>query len=139
MRIRATVVIAAVFLCTASLGSAQTAAPAQAAPAQAAAPPGQVEVTLYGAGGASCGSWLADRNNLKQNIEATFRSTVELNWVLGFLTASENFLGELHLPSPRHTDANAVAAWVDKYCRENPLKNIADASANLVIELSKPQ
>jgi hypothetical protein len=65
--------------------------------------------------------------------------TSRLNWVLGFLTASEKFLGDLHLPGPRHTDANAVAAWADKYCRENPLKNIADASANLVIELSKPQ
>jgi hypothetical protein len=117
--------MAAVLLCAASFGSAQ------AAPAQAAARPGQVEVTVYGAGTASCGKWLADRE--------TPMHPVELSWVLGFLTASENFLGELHLPSPRHTDANAVAAWVDKYCRENPLKNIADASPALVIELSKPQ
>ena len=48
-------------------------------------------------------------------------------------------MGEMHLPSPRQTDANAITAWVDKYCRENPLKNIADASVNLVLELSKPE
>jgi hypothetical protein len=111
--------MAAVLLCAAISASAQ------------AADPGGVEVTVYGAGTASCGKWLADRQTLTHN--------VELNWVLGFLTASENFFGELHLPMPRHTDAPAVAAWVDKYCRENPLKNVADASANLVIELSKPQ
>jgi hypothetical protein len=124
MRIRATAVMATMLLCTASSGFAQ-------APAQAAAPPGQVEVTLYGAGTASCGKWLADRESPMHH--------VELIWVFGFLTASENFFGELHLPMPRHTDANAIAAWVDKYCRENPLKNIADASGNLVIELAKPQ
>jgi hypothetical protein len=119
MRIRATAAMAAVFLCAASSGFAQTAGP------------GQVAVTVYGAGTSSCGKWLADRESL-------FHS-VELNWVLGFLTASENFIGELHLPMPRHTDGHAVEAWVDKYCRENPLKSIADASVGLVVELSKPQ
>ena len=54
------------------------------------------------------------------------------------MTAAEDFMGEMHLPQ-RNTDAPAITAWVDKYCRENPLKNIADASATLVIELSKPQ
>ena len=39
----------------------------------------------------------------------------------------------------RASDPNALAAWVDKYCRENPLKNISDASAALVVELSKPK
>jgi hypothetical protein len=123
MRIRATAAMTTVLLWAAVSASAQ-------APAQAAAPPGQVEVTLYGAGGSSCGQWLADREKPMHH--------VELNWVLGFVTASENFFGELKLPMPRHTDANAITAWVDKYCRENPLKNIADASANLVIELAKP-
>ena len=90
-----------------------------------------VDVTSLRAGGSSCGQWFADRENPLHH--------VELNWVLGFLTASEDLLGEMHLPSPRHTDANAVAAWVDKYCRENPLNNTADASVNLVVELSKPK
>jgi hypothetical protein len=124
MRIRATAAIATALLCAAISAYAQ-------APAQVGAPPaGQVEVTVYGAGASSCGKWLADRENLIHS--------VELNWVLGFLTAAQDFLGEMHLPQ-RHTDAPAITAWVDKYCRENPLKNIADASANLVIELSKPQ
>jgi hypothetical protein len=39
----------------------------------------------------------------------------------------------------RKTDADAVDAWVDKYCRENPLNNVKDAAASLVDELSKPK
>jgi hypothetical protein len=116
--------MATVLLCAAFSASAQ-------APAQAGAPPGKVEVTLYGAGASSCGKWLADRQSPIHS--------VELNWVLGFLTASEDFIGQFHLPSPRQTDSNAITAWVDKYCRENPLKSIADASVNLVLELSKPE
>jgi hypothetical protein len=37
----------------------------------------------------------------------------------------------------RVTDANAITAWVDKYCREHPLDGIDIASARLVDELSK--
>jgi len=44
--------MAAVLLCAAISASAQ-----------AGAPPGQVGVTIYGAGASSCGKWLADREN----------------------------------------------------------------------------
>jgi hypothetical protein len=37
----------------------------------------------------------------------------------------------------RETDSDAVAAWVDKYCREHRLNNVKDAAASLVDELSK--
>jgi hypothetical protein len=99
-------------------------------PAQAAAPPEQM-VNLYGAGAKSCGTWLADRETPLHHLE--------LQWVLGYLTASEQFLGEMRLDPTgglSHTDANAVAAWLDKYCRENPLRPIAFASSNLVLELT---
>lgn len=110
--------MATVLLSTAISGSAQ------------ATPPGQVELTLYGAGASSCGKWLADRTSLIHSIE--------LNWVFGFLTASENYSASLGV-HVRQTDKDAVEAFVDKYCRENPLKDIADASVGLVLELSKPE
>lgn len=113
--------VAAVFLSAAISTSAQAADP----------PQGKVAVQLYGAGINSCGSWLEHRG-----IDALHSH--ELSWVLGWLSASENWgtgLG-IHL---RHTDANAVSAYVDKYCRENPLKSIADASLGLVVELAKPE
>ena len=76
-------------------------------PAQAA-DPGK-GAFIYGAGTQSCGTWLEHRAN------AVLHNN-ELNWVLGFLTASARWGPDL-----RETDANAVAAWIDKYCRENPL------------------
>jgi hypothetical protein len=84
-------------------------------------------------GTASCGQWLADDKN-QNNI---MRNT-ELSWVLGWLSATSAFMGVAggHL---RHTDANAVAAWVDKYCREHPLEPIYGAATGLVGELAKPQ
>lgn len=97
-------------------------------PAQAADP--APRVMIYGVGASSCGTWLADRQ--------AQRHQFDLSWILGFLSASGSFaaLAGGHLSE---TDANAVAAWVDKYCRDNPLKNIADASGNLFVELAKPE
>ena len=51
------------------------------------------------------------------------------------MSASNAYLGG-HL---RQTDVNAVAAWIDKYCREHPLKNLTDASLELNLELAKPE
>jgi hypothetical protein len=56
--------------------------------------------------------------------------------VLGWVSAAGYYAvqGEL-----RDTDANSVAAWVDKYCRENPLNKVKDAAKSLIDELSKPK
>src|SRR5262249_49343881 len=117
MRIRATAAMATVLLCAASLGSAQT-----------APPPGQF--VDYGAGPESCGSWLAAR-------QATGTSLwlQSGQWVLGWVSAA----GASNVPAAlRTTDSEAIAAWVDKYCREHPLDNLAAAAKHLVDELSKP-
>jgi hypothetical protein len=119
MRIRATVVIAAALLCAANLGSAQPADPSKG-----------VGPITYGAGTRSCGNWLADRGNIHD---------VEIEWVLGWLSASSTWISGLTPSSLRQTDADAVSAWVDKYCREHPLDRIAKAAMSLVDELSKPQ
>ena len=64
---------------------------------------------------------------------------IELSWVLGWVSAAGTYLGATLGGQLRHTDADAIAASLDKYCRENPLKNITDASLSLVLELSKPE
>jgi hypothetical protein len=119
MRIPVAAIVATVFLSAAISTSAQT------------ADPGKVQVHLYGSGARSCGTWLEDRGN-------SILHNTELSWVLGWLSASSLFSEALgkHL---RDTDANAVGAWVDKYCRENPLNNIAAASGALIDELAKPE
>jgi hypothetical protein len=112
--------MATVLLCAAVSASAQPAAPGKG-----------VEPFLYGAGNRSCGNWLADRGNVTHE--------TELNWVLGWLSASGAFIATVTKGSLRHTDADAVAAWVDKYCRAYPINNIGDAASSLVVELSKPK
>jgi hypothetical protein len=109
MRIRATAAMATVLLCAAISASARPADPSK----------GPV---MYGPGTASCGKWLADRENVAMH-------QIELSWVLGWLSAMGAVGWSLH-PNGRglrHTDADAVAAWVDKYCRAYPLNNIGDA------------
>jgi hypothetical protein len=53
-------------------------------------------------------------------------------WVLGCVSGA-GFYGA-HM---RHTGADAMGAWIDNYCRENRLDNVAVAAGHLVVELSK--
>jgi len=39
----------------------------------------------------------------------------------------------------RKSDSNAYAAWLDKYCEENPLKQVSDGTYALVEELVEKQ
>jgi len=113
--------MAAALLCAAISGSAQT---AQTLPSD--------KYRDYGAGVASCGKWLADRSDWLAN--RSIQHGVDLSWVLGWLSAAGYYdvRGDL-----RDTDADAVTAWVDKYCREHPLNEIDEAASSLVVELSK--
>jgi hypothetical protein len=74
---------------------------------------------LLGPGGASCGTWTADRR--------TGLHQIDLAWVLGFLTAV-GYIGVDNLDPLQGLDANAVAAWIDSYCQQHPLQDI-DAAA----------
>jgi hypothetical protein len=100
--------MAAVLLCAAIPVCAQTAAPTY---------------TIYGAGTQSCGRLTAeDKDSL---IRAHMNS-----WVLGYVTALGGVTGA------RQTDTPAITAWVDNYCRANPLKELHEAAATLVAELA---
>jgi hypothetical protein len=72
-----------------------------------------------GAGNSSCGTWVADR----QGNGALAHQDV--SWVLGFLSG----LGYAGPHDPLHgLDANAVTVWVDNYCHDHPLEEIAKAA-----------
>jgi len=88
------------------------------------APPGKFIV--YGSGAKSCGKWLAVRSGGDYDLQ--------LQWVLGWFSAAGFY--DVH-GDLRDTDSDAITAWLDKYCRENPLKGINDAAAQLVRTLSK--
>jgi hypothetical protein len=117
MRIRAMGVMAAVLLCAAC---GQPSHPGQAAH------PGLVK--YYGAGGESCGQWMEARKGTHWYPEG--------QWVLGWVSAVASYNQQRPL---RETHPAAIAAWVDEYCRKQPLSNLADAAESLVAELAKPE
>jgi hypothetical protein len=82
---------------------------------------------VYGVGTESCGSWLEERRKAIDYWHGT------LEWTLGYVSAYGHFSGE----QLRHTDAQAVAAWLDKYCAENPVMDIENASNALIQALHK--
>jgi len=81
--------------------------------------------TVYGPGTRSCGKWLAEKNDPG----AHFINTA---WVLGFISGIGYLGREL-----KQTDSHAIDAWIDNYCRSNPLSDIADVSGALARELRK--
>jgi len=80
--------------------------------------------TVYGPGNDSCGKWL-DARAKEPNYSAFVQ--VYSAWVLGYVTAYGNYGPDL-----KRTDASAIDAWVDNYCRQNPLDNLNTAAKNLV-------
>jgi hypothetical protein len=57
-----------------------------------------------------------------------------LNWIKGFITGI-NWAKDSDIA--RDLDIETVRAWVDAYCRENPLESIAHASEELVVALER--
>jgi hypothetical protein len=79
-----------------------------------------------GSGNSSCGEWLTEKNEMLQDMRT--------NWVLGYLSginfmASKNFLDSY--------EYKGIKAAVDKYCRENPLKKVVDASNDIAFQMMR--
>ena len=82
--------------------------------------------TLIGSGTASCGEWISEQNEL-------VRSARRL-WVLGYLSglnalSSVDFL--------KGFEVEGISAAIDKYCRENPLKDVAEATLNVAAQMRR--
>jgi hypothetical protein len=55
-------------------------------------------------------------------------------WVLGFVSGANVYADNPEIFS-RQLDAPAIYAWIDNYCRSNPLESVYAASISLVREL----
>jgi hypothetical protein len=73
----------------------------------------------------SCGEWLEER-------AASHGNQAYEGWILGFLTGTNAFSDEDFL---EQTDSRSVWAWVDNYCRAQPLDSLATAALKLRYEL----
>ena len=88
---------------------------------------------VAGAGSRSCGRWMADRS--AHNLD----SQTELIWIQGYVTGRNaeraywKHLGSATIGGDM--DPEGLAAWVDTFCRQNPLKELYDAAAGLYVAL----
>jgi hypothetical protein len=101
------------FLCTASLGSAQTATPGGP--------------WIYAYGWQECPGGTYERDKGEKSL---WRGV--LNWVQGSLSAAAYYGEPL-----RKTDPYEVAAGLDRYCDQHPNDPLYKAAVSLVDELSK--
>jgi hypothetical protein len=81
---------------------------------------------IFGQGTLSCGSWTASRRD---------RTALGLEqWILGFLSGA-GFVGStssVGVDPLKGVDADGAWAWMDNYCRNQPLKELADAAMAFV-------
>ncbi len=87
--------------------------------------------TNYGPGVRPCGQWIAEREDNYQYA----------GWLQGWVSAAgaygaAEFLGYNKSGDLAESGTEAMEAWVDKYCRENPLEPIRAAAEALVKELA---
>ncbi len=91
---------------------------------------------LYGAGSESCATWTSRRSTNDPLWGGS------ISWVFGWVSAAGywevaetndlNDSGDL-----AHTDHNAIAVWIDKYCSQNLVDDLEDATIVLVEELAR--
>jgi hypothetical protein len=79
-------------------------------------------------GAASCGKWIEARKNQDSDPMALLLSV----WVSGFVSGAGSTGTQL-----KYIDPSARANWIDNYCKEHPLDDVATAAEQLVIELRK--
>lgn len=93
--------------------------------------------TVVGAGTQSCGQYLEARRDKDKNADATNRRAFAFaSWLGGFLTVvNQEAVNKTGIDIVVGTDIDGVLAWLDKYCRENPLEMFANASWRLAGEL----
>jgi hypothetical protein len=87
------------------------------------------DVAVIGAGSVSCGYWTEVRNDI--NLHHQLRQ-----WVLGFISGA-NWYTEGRQAIAQ--DQAAVVAFIDQYCKNNPLHALSYATAAVVQETGGPK
>ena len=84
---------------------------------------------ILGQRGHSCGAWTQGRQ------AKSFEGGLSAQWVAGCLSAGMN-VGTAGAPNAfGGTDFDGLMAWIDNYCRSNPLDPIVAAADALMNEL----
>lgn len=81
---------------------------------------------------ASCGTFL--RNFATKSVE----NSEDHPWLAGYVSAY-NYLKSITFQILGHSNLLSAELWVKSYCEKNPLKDISDATAALMVELYPTQ
>jgi hypothetical protein len=84
---------------------------------------------VLGHGNVSCASWLESRK--RGDVEVAARTA----WVLGYITAFNQYGYKLQGDVSGGKETEEMAAWIDAYCIQYPAANVYRAAAALVDEL----
>ena len=92
-----------------------------------------------GSGSISCGQWLEHRR--ATGAEERRMVFDDEDWVMGFITgrnagAAATTGSEKLSHTGKETGSASMFAWIDNYCRANPLKDLANAADALWLTLS---
>jgi len=83
-----------------------------------------------------CKAWTQDRQkSLTGSQIDQFSAFGDTSWFLGYLSALNGAMAEIDVLAA--IDAKTAFLWVDRYCAQNPNKDIADAAHGLFFELTK--
>src|SRR5437867_798159 len=77
----------------------------------------------------SCGLWIQERDRNRHS-DASYLN----GWLVGYLSGAAVHSNKDII---RGTDNASIEAWMDNYCRANPLMNLADGAEALFDELVK--
>jgi hypothetical protein len=91
-------------------------------------------VGVIGLGNSSCGVWTSSRSG--QDALSLMTGAGAQGWVHGYITAMSVESDRINAATHR-TDPKGLDAWIDNWCRANPLRSIAKAAEALAIELDK--
>lgn len=83
---------------------------------------------MIGGGVDSCGTWTFER-------QPPLRALQDQQWVLGYLSAAGQISSAAGGGADplKDMDAQGVWAWVDNYCKANPIKRVWEASMAFIL------
>ena len=89
------------------------------------------ELMIFGVGNQSCGAWVEAHKGAPN-----LTSTVQQNWVFGYMAAFSSITLSLGAPDASHvTDADGMTQWMTNYCGAHPLDTIYKATDALSAQL----
>jgi hypothetical protein len=86
------------------------------------------ERLVIGEGATSCGAWTQARQ------AQSTKAALIAQWTAGYVSGS-NVEGEHHPDALVGVDFKGLIAWIDNYCRSNPLDPLVNAAFKVTSEL----